>query len=230
MILEAVAALPSEVKDQTKAACARYGVPEDNVRAVLWWVHRLRHFESAKDDLAVTSTKRVRALVCVADAAKQLEDALDALSVADQAQLQEAMQMAEAGLPPTLRLWKLPHARAASRVRRSGAGMCHDTQHRAIPADVWMQIRSVLSRVSWTATMLEEQMRASAKGGRRPVLQHYAGFVEGLWGCARGSGLRLARSGKFQQFCSEIFSIAGVPSNAEGAVRHFIESRNKQAD
>jgi hypothetical protein len=40
----------------------------------------------------------------------------------------------------------------------------------------------------------------------------------------------LARSGKFQQFCSEIFSIAGVPSNAEGAVRHFIESRNKQAD
>lgn len=71
--------------------------------------------------------------------------------------------------------------------------------------------------------LIEELPTDGKKGGRRPVLHGYAEQVQLLWLAVRGTGMKAGRGGEFERFCNSVFSIAGIPSSAEGAVRHFVK-------
>lgn len=80
-----------------------------------------------------------------------------------------------------------------------------------------------LKRLAVDARLLIEDLPTDGKkGGRRPVLPGYAEQVKHLWLAVQSAGIKAGRGGEFERLCNEVFSIAGVPSSAEGAVRYFV--------
>lgn len=68
------------------------------------------------------------------------------------------------------------------------------------------------------------------KGGRRNLRKHYNYFVSDLALTFDRCGLTIGRGGPFERLCSVVFEVAGVRATPEGAIRYYLEHRNKHDD
>ncbi len=60
-------------------------------------------------------------------------------------------------------------------------------------------------------------------GGRKNVLDHYAGFIVGIAIAVKDARIKAGRGGSFERICCVIFTCAGVHANPEGAIRNYLE-------
>jgi len=68
-----------------------------------------------------------------------------------------------------------------------------------------------------------EKLQKKGVNGRRKTLEMRALFVGFLWEYAEQAGFTLGRNNDFHRLCDAVFRAAGVPAEAEGALRYFIE-------
>jgi len=97
------------------------------------------------------------------------------------------------------------------------------TMHSSIAAHVSKDLQHLSAAASILA---DARTPKGGAGGRRSMHKHYGRFIADLWLCVDGAeDLSLGRGGKFNRLCNEVFDAAGVHARADGALRHFVETR-----
>lgn len=187
--------LSPEKRQAIASLCAVHNLSQKSEIQILWAHCELAEFQELRGASAKTPKERAEALLAVASSSRALYEAIAELSLRDSFDLHLLSNTLAEG-------WPL------------------DTPEKSIPVPTAMQLETV-GRIA--QAMASEVTAGAGASGRRPTLPRYAAHVGQIWRAVRDAGISPGRGGEFEKLCDEIFSLAGVPSKAEGAVRYFNE-------
>lgn len=201
MARSAIDSIEPETRIRVVEICDEFKIPAKNLDQVLWWTHRLSHFECKLKPAIKTKKKRNADLDKLKELSSELLSVLMKLDVEDAFELHK-IGSDMAGIPPD---------------QLVPGGLNH------------LQSTLVLLRCAAQSVRVGSDEIKAKTGGRISTVKHYSALVSGLWGVASEVGsMNLGRGGPFESFCSKLFAVAGIPASAEGAVRAFSEEQAKK--
>lgn len=199
----AIAALPSDVRRSVEDACTQAGLLHDGTFEVLLTTAHLIDFERNGRQKVLSVAQRFENIKRLNEAARNLREAIGALSTDDMLDIGHAAYDCE-----------------------SGPGVLPEIRGKLIDRALSEAPLAMLVQVS--QQILNERSQDAGKSGRRPLLSKYAYFVLCLAETFSQEGLAVGRGGAFERLCNVVFEVAGVRSTPEGAIRYYLAKRKKR--
>ena len=194
-VASAISALQPEKRQRVAKLCSERGLSKAAEIRILHAICELANLRLDRGLSVRTPKESAAALLAVAKSAHDLFLAISNLSLRDAMSLQMETGHLAKGWPA-------------------------DFSERYVPVPTPAQLEAV-ERVA--QSLADEISARSAAGGRRPTLERYAAHIGQVWRAVDGYCVQPGRGGDFERLCDAVFELSGIPSKAEGAVRHFKE-------